>query len=62
MVLLFMSTNFSWSNIFRVVEFETEKDMERALKKLDGLEINGKPIKLEIASSILSSLLEAAAV
>lgn len=57
-----MSANFSWSNISRVVEFETEKDMERALKKLDGLEINGKPIKLEIVSSILSSLLEAATV
>lgn len=57
-----MSANFSWSNISRVVEFETEKDMERALKKLDGLEINGKPIKLEIVSSILSFLLEAATV
>ena len=57
-----MSANFSWSNISRVVEFETEKDMERALKKLDGLEINGKPIKLEIVSSILSSLLETATV
>lgn len=44
------------------MEFETEKDMERALKKLDGLEINGKPIKLEIVSSILSSLLETATV
>jgi len=33
-----------------MVEFESRKDMERALKKLDGLEINGKPIKLEIVS------------
>lgn len=37
---------------FRVVEFASRKDMERALKKLDGLEINGKPIKLEIVSKI----------
>lgn len=31
-----------------IVEFASRKDMERALKKLDGLEINGKLIKLEI--------------
>merc|ERR1711881_259217 len=31
-----------------IVEFASRKDMERALKKLDGLEINAKPIKLEI--------------
>ncbi|XP_065650082.1 serine/arginine-rich splicing factor 5 isoform X2 [Hydra vulgaris] len=31
-----------------VVEFASRKDMERALKKLDGLEINGKPIKLKV--------------
>ena len=35
---------------FRVVEFASRRDMEKALKKLDGLEINGKPIKLEIVS------------
>lgn len=34
-----------------VVEFDSKRDMEKALTKLDGLEINGKPIKLEVEES-----------
>ena len=40
--------NTSW--YFRVIEFRSYQEMERAYRHLNGMDINGKKIKLEIVS------------
>lgn len=38
-----------------VVEFRTHKEMMRAYKDLNGMDINGKAIRLEIVSRVVNS-------
>lgn len=38
--------HLNYANLCSVVEFRTRDDMERAIRKLDGTELNGRKISL----------------